>query len=360
MAFCANCGFDIKDARFCPSCGTPVGGAATAGQAEVPQPAQAEPVPQPASQPRTVTMGQVKKCPSCGAPVESFQSRCSSCGHEFGSIQVSDAIKEFSAQINSLDEKIANEKGYVENTVADKPAVNKPAMPSFGNASSRRTSSRSRSSPLNTSAASAAGALLGSSLKGQGSSSSTVRRPSSSSSSGSGTGKSIAGGVLIVGILVGAIVLIVKIIKNFKNAIARPALSSSEKIKKSYIENYVIPNNREDMLEFVLLASSKAESVIDLGHGETMGELASAHYWAKVWENKCRKVEDRAFIALQGDSQTISQINRFHDRSKEAYRNITKAKKKAQVKSIILFVFMLVAIAVIATIVVSLLFTFFF
>ena len=354
MAFCANCGNDIKDARFCPSCGTPVGGAAT-GPVE-----QAQPAAQSTPQPRTVTVGQVKKCPSCGAPVESFQSRCSSCGHEFGSIQVSEAIKEFSTQINSLDEKIANEKGYVENTVAQKPAVNKPVMPSFGKTSSKR--SRSRSSPLSSSAASAAGAFLGSAMSGSSnrSSASPASTNTGGSSSGSGTGKSIAGGVLIIGILVGAIVLIVKIIKNFKNAIARPGLSSSEKIKKSYIENFVIPNNREDMLEFALLASSKAESVIDLGQNETMGELATAHYWAKVWENKCRKVEDRAIIALKGDSQTISQINRFHDRSKEAYQKILKAKKKAQVKSIILFVLMLAAIAVIAAIVVVLLFTFFF
>ena len=328
MAFCANCGTDIKDARFCPSCGTAAGGAAAA---------PAEQAPQPAPQPRTVTVGQVKKCPSCGSPVESFQSRCGACGHDLGAAKVSEAIKEFSTQINVLDEKIANEKGLPEKTSGSKPNVSVP---------------RNLQSTVRSGTAGAAGALLSSSLTG------SSNRSSSSSRSSSGTGKKVVGGVFIIGIIVGAIALIVKVSKNFKAAIARPALSPSEKVKKSYIDNFVVPNNREDMLEFVLLASSNAESVIDLGHGETMGEVSSAHFWAKVWENKCKKVEDRALIALQGDTETMGHIRKFHDRSKEVYKTITKAKKKGQVKSIILFILMLIAIVCIASILIYLLFTF--
>ena len=325
MAFCANCGTDIKDAKFCSSCGTQAGGAAAAPAA----PAEAA---QPAAQPRTVTVGQVKKCPSCGSPVESFQSRCNACGHELGIAKVSEAIKEFTAEINVLDEKIAREKGH-----SDKPAA----------AASRTSSSRNRTA--STLKAGAAGALISSTLTG----SSSSRSKSSSSSK-----KSAAGGLLIIGLLVGAIALIVKVIKNFKNALARPALSPSEKTKKSYIENFVVPNNREDILEFVLMASSKAEGVIDLGHGETMGEISTAHFWAKVWENKCRKVEDRALIALQGDSETMSHIKKFHDRTKDVYQTITKAKKKGQVKSVILFILMLITIVLITSLVIFLLLAF--
>ena len=310
MAFCANCGNDIKEAKFCPSCGTPAGGAAAVQ----------------AAMPRTVNVGQVKKCPSCGSPVESFQSRCASCGHELNSVNVSDAIKEFTTEINSLDEKIAREK----------TPVAKPSSSRSGS-SSRRSGSRSLG-------AGAAGVLVGAALTGSGS-----NRSSSSSR------RSAAGGILALGIFAGAIALIVTIIKNFRNAVAKPALSPSEKTKKSYVENFVIPNSREDILEFALLASSKAEGVIDLGHGETMGEIASAHFWAKVWENKCKKVEDRALIALQGDSETMSHIKRFHDRSKEAYQRLSKAKSKSQIKSVILFLLMLIAITAIIAIVLLLL-----
>ena len=301
MAFCANCGTELKEARFCPSCGTAAGETSAA----------------PAS--RTVTVGQVKKCPSCGSPIESFQSRCNACGHELGDIKTSFAIKEFSTELNTLDEKIAREK-------------NPPGKPA-AKSSSGRSGSRNK-----TLAAGAAGALIGASLAG------------GSSRSSSNSRRSAAGGLVGIGIFVGAIALIVKIIKNFKNAIAKPHLTASEKTKKSYVENFVIPNTREDMLEFVLLASSKAESVIDLGQGQSMAEIASAHFWTKVWENKCKKVEDRALIALQGDTETLAHIKRFHDRSKDAYNNITKAKKKSQIKSVILFFLMLIAIAAIAAI----------
>ena len=313
MAFCTNCGTDVKDIKFCPSCGTQVGSQV-----------QAQPAPQPAPQPRTVTVGQVKKCPSCGSPVESFQSRCSGCGHELNAVTVSAAIKEFTTEINQLDEKIAREK--------------KPAEKS--------TSSSSRSRSASTFRAGATGAIIGSTL--------TKSSGRSTSSKSSSSGKSAVGGLLIIGLFVGAIALIVKIIKNFRNAIARPALSPSEKLKKSYIENFVIPNNREDMLEFVLLASNKAEGVIDLGHGETMGEISSAHFWAKTWENKCKKVEDRALIALQGDSETMNHIKRFHDRAKDKYLILTKAKKKSQVKSVFLFILMLFVVSILTLILVGL------
>ncbi|MCL2007970.1 MAG: zinc ribbon domain-containing protein [Treponema sp.] len=326
MAFCTNCGADAKDINFCPKCGTRVGNAPAAAP---------EPAAQAAPQPRTVTVGQVRKCPSCGSPIESFQSRCGACGHEINSAGVSEAIKEFTTQINSLDEKIAREKVVPEK----KSSSSSSKMP--------KMSKRTQRSLVRTGTAGVAGAVISSTLTS-----------SSSNKSGSGSGKSVVGGFLLIGFFVGVIALIVKITKNFRNAIARPVMSPSEKVKKSYIENFVVPNTREDMLEFVLLASSKAESVIELGSGETMGEISSAHYWAKVWENKCRKVEDRALIALQGDSQTLSQIKSFHDRSKEKFLTITKAKKKGQVKSIILFIFMLTLIVIVTLFILFLLLMF--
>ena len=211
MAFCANCGTDIKDARFCPSCGTQAGAAAEPRVES----------PQPAAQPRTVTVGQVRKCPACGSPVESFQSRCGACGHELNAVEVSGAIKEFTAEINGLDEKIANEKGQPLKASADTSA-----------ASGTRTSKPLTSKPLaSTLKSGTTGALVGSALSGS---------SKNKSSSSSVSGKKVAGGFLIVGIFVGAIALIVKVTKNFKAAIARPALSPSEKTKKSYIENFVV------------------------------------------------------------------------------------------------------------------------
>ncbi len=37
--------------------------------------------------PKSQKKGDIKKCPSCGAPIKSFASKCSDCGHEFTNIQ---------------------------------------------------------------------------------------------------------------------------------------------------------------------------------------------------------------------------------------------------------------------------------
>lgn len=88
MAFCVNCGAQNADgARFCTGCGKAVAGAASP---------QAEP------KPRTVTVGQVKKCPSCGSPIESFQGRCSSCGHELQAGEVVNSAKELAERLQNV------------------------------------------------------------------------------------------------------------------------------------------------------------------------------------------------------------------------------------------------------------------
>lgn len=79
MAFCAKCGNNIEDANFCSKCGTPAG---AVGVAET------------ASKPKTVTVGQVKKCPSCGEPIGSFQARCV-CGYEISDVEISKELLAF-------------------------------------------------------------------------------------------------------------------------------------------------------------------------------------------------------------------------------------------------------------------------
>ena len=54
--------------------------------------------------------GDLKKCPSCGAPVVSFATKCSSCGHEFRNIQASNSVKELSIQLQNAAERIRKEK----------------------------------------------------------------------------------------------------------------------------------------------------------------------------------------------------------------------------------------------------------
>jgi hypothetical protein len=60
--------------------------------------------------------GVVKKCPSCGAPTESFNTKCQECGHEFRDIQAAKSVKELSNQLENAAQKIRKERENLEVT----------------------------------------------------------------------------------------------------------------------------------------------------------------------------------------------------------------------------------------------------
>ena len=57
------------------------------------------------SAPKSDKYGDVRKCPSCGAIVESFIIRCPDCGHEFRNIGATSSFSLLSAKIEALDAK---------------------------------------------------------------------------------------------------------------------------------------------------------------------------------------------------------------------------------------------------------------
>lgn len=68
-------------------------------------------------------VGTIRKCPNCGAIVEAFQTRCSSCGFEFNNVRSSNAVEEFFRHIENFDaeqaEKDAQEESQKANDNAD-------------------------------------------------------------------------------------------------------------------------------------------------------------------------------------------------------------------------------------------------
>jgi hypothetical protein len=47
--------------------------------------------------------GDIKKCPSCGAPVESFKTKCTECNHEFRNTAIANAVKDFFQKYNNIE-----------------------------------------------------------------------------------------------------------------------------------------------------------------------------------------------------------------------------------------------------------------
>ena len=74
-------------------------------QAAAPPP----PTPAPVSsteptKPKSQKKGDIKKCPSCGAPSTSFSATCSDCGHEFSNIEVNNSINKLFEMLNDAED----------------------------------------------------------------------------------------------------------------------------------------------------------------------------------------------------------------------------------------------------------------
>lgn len=77
-----------------------------AGQKLQPQPAMQQPSQAtPPPPPRSDKHGDVRKCPACGAVVESFTTRCPTCGHEFSNIAANSSIQQLFDMLNNVEKE---------------------------------------------------------------------------------------------------------------------------------------------------------------------------------------------------------------------------------------------------------------
>lgn len=75
-----------------------------------------------AAAPTSSKYGDVKKCPSCGAIVQSFTTRCPECGYEFHGVGVVSSFAMLSAKLEQLDKQIS---GGFFSAFKDEAIVNK-------------------------------------------------------------------------------------------------------------------------------------------------------------------------------------------------------------------------------------------
>lgn len=57
--------------------------------------------------------GTTKKCPSCGAPLESFNTKCSDCGHEFRNTEAAFTVQKLNDEFMEIEEVVR--KDYFDN-----------------------------------------------------------------------------------------------------------------------------------------------------------------------------------------------------------------------------------------------------
>jgi predicted amidophosphoribosyltransferase len=204
MAFCSNCGTQLQDgAKFCASCGTPAGGAVPAASA-----------PPPAAE----KVGNVRKCPSCGAEVPAMTAVCPSCGHEFSGVQANSTVQAFFNKLMEMEQQALEKKSG-------------PADPKM-----------------------------------------TVLK---------GLAKFYGASTLVP--------------------------SADEKMRTEFISGFPIPNSKEDILEFVILASSRISSS-GSGLMGGMGGLAEKKKENELWKIKCEQAYTKAKMSFGSDKDAIARI----------------------------------------------------
>jgi hypothetical protein len=120
-------------------------------------------------------------------------------------------------------------------------------------------------------------------------------------------------------------------------------LTLTEQKKKSYIENFVVPANREDIMEFVMFAGNRVENLTG-SSGPAGQEIAIILMWAKVWADKCRQLISRAGVALAGDTKTMSVITEMTERPQKM---LAQARKREFIKAGVFAGVLVVAVALI-------------
>ena len=100
--YCKNCGEQIDDnSKFCNNCGTQIVKEQNG---------------------KSQYVGEIKKCPYCGAQISAFQEKCDICGFELRNIETSNSVKRFKEEIVRIKQKIkTQEKGiFVKKNITNK------------------------------------------------------------------------------------------------------------------------------------------------------------------------------------------------------------------------------------------------
>jgi hypothetical protein len=88
-------------------------------------------------------------------------------------------------------------------------------------------------------------------------------------------------------------------------------IGSIRKQKIDLIKNFPIPNTKEDLLEFIILASSHVETTGPSMNGNMnyMAQKREFDAFNSAWKAKINQAQSKAMIACAGDSATLNQIN---------------------------------------------------
>ena len=190
--------------------------------------------------------GVIKKCPSCGAELQSFTAFCPNCGHELRAGKVDDSVKEFFEKLTDYS------GGYETGSDEDK----------------RKSFMDARFILFSIAACAFMVALI---FKDE--------------------------GFPFLPIVIGIFFAIIGIF-------LQPPMTQEEKKKRAFIETFVVPNNKESILEFLMLSASQIHR--NTNPFTKAGKENS--FWNAIWKVKIKQTMAKARITLSNDSDALAKI----------------------------------------------------
>jgi len=89
-------------------------------------------------------------------------------------------------------------------------------------------------------------------------------------------------------------------------------MGAAEKRKMEMIHNFPIPNSREDILEFVILACSRVKIKVSMmGNINWMAEKKEAEKFKDAWTAKIRQAHAKAQIIFSSDKTGLMQVEKI-------------------------------------------------
>ncbi len=199
--------------------------------------------------PKSDKLGDVRKCPACGAIVETFATKCQDCGTEFRNIEASKNIIKF---FEKLDEVESNRKdSFYESNKSN-----------------------------------------------------------------------IGIGTVIKWLFFWYILLPFKIISFFVNKSKPAKWSTTDSRKEELILNFPIPVSREEILEFLNLASSKINS--NTYFNAFAEETKYKDSWNKIWLKKIEQIHSKAAMAMKNDKKSFEDVNKIAENARFTIKNNNK------------------------------------
>lgn len=246
MKFCVKCGNQLNDGdMFCSKCGTSAANSA-AGMPPISDQKKFEKQHEEERQAELKkNIGTVRKCPFCGYDnVPLFAIKCPKCEREFNSTKVDESVKKFFDGLNNF-----TQEGSVKlkGTIWSKIICIWIGVDML---------------------------IAGIGFRGEEYDFEDL-----------------------ISTIIGLFLIVIAILIRF------PA-SLEMKQKRNYIETFVIPNNKESVIEFLILAASQIQN----GTNPFTAEGNKISFWNRVWKTKIRQTISKANILFTDDEDAQMKV----------------------------------------------------